>query len=471
MRHARAREPDAAGLTILTGVFAASYILYGLFRHWRFESSAYDLGIFDQVIWLLSRLEAPASSITSHPNIFGDHFHPIITLWVPLYWVAPAPETLIIAQALLLAASIVPVLLFARDRLPRGVAYAIAISYGLFWGLQSAMAFDVHEVAFAPLIIASAILAMDRRRWPAFWICMAVLIVTKEDLIPLVGGFGLCLLVRRDWRRGAIAIAISVASFAVVLGALMPHFNGSGYAYASAFGSVLQQPWQLPVVLVTPISKLRTVFLWFAPFVFVPLASPLAWLLPPLAVERLLSENPNHWGAAFHYSLPLAPILAMSAADGLARVGRLLASRRSELAASRAVIGVAIASVILCALLPGQQPLWRIITPDHYREAPTRAAGVAALAVIPRDASVVAQSPIVPHLSHRRDIFMLDSSAPEAAYVIYSSALDPWPHATAEELASVVDQRFGRGYSVLFEREGWAVLKREVASVTNRTRP
>jgi uncharacterized membrane protein len=471
MPHARARDPDAAGLSLLAGGFAASYILYGLFRHWRFESSAYDLGIFDQVIWLLSRLEAPASSITSYPNIFGDHFHPIITLWVPLYWVAPAPETLIIAQALLLAVSIVPVLLFARDRLPRGVAYAIAISYGLFWGLQSAMAFDVHEVAFAPLIIASAILAMDRRRWPAFWICMAVLIVTKEDLIPLVGGFGLCLLVRRDWRRGSTAIAISVVSFAVVLGALMPHLNGSGYAYASAFGWVLREPWLLPVAMVTPIAKLRTVFLWFAPFVFVPLASPLAWLVPPLAVERLLSDNSNHWGAAFHYSLPLAPILAMSAADGLARIGRVLASRRSELAAARVVMGVSIATVILCALLPGQQPLWRIFTPSHYRAAPTQAAGAAALAAIPRDASVVAQSPILPHLSHRRDIFMLDMSAPEAAYVIYSSALDPWPHATANELASVVDQRFGEGYSIVFERDGWAVLKREAAGARDRTRP
>ncbi|HVQ13735.1 MAG TPA: DUF2079 domain-containing protein [Vicinamibacterales bacterium] len=471
MRHARAREPDAAGLTILAGIFAVAYVLYGLFRHWRFESSAYDLGIFDQVVWLLSRFEAPVSSITNHQNIFGDHFHPIIALWVPLYWVAPAPETLIVAQALLLAASIVPVLLFARDRLPRGGAYAVAIAYGLFWGLQSAMAFDVHEVAFAPLVIATAILAMDRRRWTAFWVCMAVLMVTKEDLIPLVGGFGLCLLVLREWRRGAMAITISVLSFAVVLGVIMPHFNGSGYAYASAFGSVLQQPWQLPVVLVTPIDKLRTVFLWFAPFVFVPLASPLALLVPPLAAERLLSDNPNHWGAAFHYSLPLAPILAMSAADGLARVGRLVASRRSNLAASRAVMGVSIASVILCALLPGQQPLWRLFTPGHYRAVPTQAAGVAALAAIPRDASVVAQSPIVPHLSHRRDIFMLDSSAPEAAYVVYSNALDPWPHATAEELAAVVAQRFGRGYAVLFERDGWAVLKRESARVANRTRP
>ena len=51
----------------ICGTFALAYALYGLFRHWHFGSSAYDLGIFDQAVWHLSRFEAPASTISGLP--------------------------------------------------------------------------------------------------------------------------------------------------------------------------------------------------------------------------------------------------------------------------------------------------------------------------------------------------------------------------------------------------------------------
>ena len=83
--------------------FGAGYALYGLFRHWHFGSSAYDMGIFDQVVWHLSRFEAPASSVRGFSNFLGDHFFPVIALFAPLYWIAPRPESLIVAQAVLVA--------------------------------------------------------------------------------------------------------------------------------------------------------------------------------------------------------------------------------------------------------------------------------------------------------------------------------------------------------------------------------
>src|SRR5262245_31429746 len=111
---------------VMAALFGSAYALYGLFRHWHFGSNAFDLGIFDQAVWHLSRLEAPASTIRGISNVFGDHFHPAIALLAPLYWIAPAPETLIVAQAALLAASVIPVFLYVRDRLASGPAYLLA---------------------------------------------------------------------------------------------------------------------------------------------------------------------------------------------------------------------------------------------------------------------------------------------------------------------------------------------------------
>ena len=455
------KQSDRAALVVIVLGFAAGYALYGLFRHWHFGSSAFDLGIFDQVVWHLSRFDAPASSIRGFSNFLGDHFFPVIVLFAPLYWVAPRPETLIVAQAVLFAASIVPVFLFARSRLPRGPAFMLAIAYGCFWGLQRAAAFDVHETAFAPLAIAVAILAMDRRRWVAFWITAAFMILIKEDLIPLLGGFGVYLVLQGERRQGAILMAVSAAALAVVIGVIVPAFNDTGtYGYGSAYGDLLSRPWMIPVTLVTPFTKVETAILWFLPFAFVSLASPLAILVVPLALTRFLSVSPNHWGTVFHYSAPLAPILAMAAADGLARIARRMRERRGDAFARRLLVGVAAASVILSALVPGRQPLWRVFAPAHYRTTDMDVIGRTAVAMVPDGASVVAQGAIVPHLSRRFDIHMLNAAAPDADYVVMSESLNPWPAATMEELRASMANRQARGYEVVFERRGWTVLRR-----------
>ena len=71
-------------------VFAALYAVVGLVRHAHFASNAYDLGLFDQMVWHLGRFEAPASSIHGLSNMFGDHFSPIHVLYVPLSWLWPS---------------------------------------------------------------------------------------------------------------------------------------------------------------------------------------------------------------------------------------------------------------------------------------------------------------------------------------------------------------------------------------------
>jgi uncharacterized membrane protein len=168
------------GALRVAAFFAIVYGLYGLFRHWNFGSGAFDLSILDQVVWHLSRFEPPGSSIRGFGNFFGDLFFPVIALFAPFYWIRPGPDTLIVIQALGSAASIVPVHLFARSRLPSGPALGLAIAYGCFWGIQLAIAFDVHETAFSPLVLAIAILAIDRRRWLLFWLAAAALILVKE---------------------------------------------------------------------------------------------------------------------------------------------------------------------------------------------------------------------------------------------------------------------------------------------------
>jgi uncharacterized membrane protein len=450
---------DRAPLTLAVAT-AAAYSIYSLLRHWHFESSAYDLGIFDQTIWHLSRFEIPASTVRGYSNMLGDHFSPVLALFAPLYWIVPMPEGLMVAQAVLLAASILPVWLYIRRRLPAGPSLALCVAYALFWGMQRAAAFDVHEVAFVPLIVAAAIVALDRESPAIFWSAMALLILTKEDLIPLVGGFGLLLLWRGRRREGFAAIAISCVAFAVVVGVVIPAFSDAGqFGYASAYSSTLASPWRIPIAMVWPPLKMRTMLLLVAPFVFLPLASPLALLLVPMLAERFLSGVQNHWGTVFHYWAPIAPVLAMGAADGLVRVTNWMkgADRRREIT----MRSCAAACVVLSAILPGHQPVLVLFKPAFYAITPAARAGGHSMALIPPDASVVAQGAIIPHLGHRPLLYVLDQHAPDADYVVTSEQFGVWPLDTTEQLRVLIDDRRQRGYSTILEQDGWLVLHRD----------
>ena len=449
-------RPLGRSLLAVVAIFATVYLVLGLFRHWNF-GSGFDLAIFDQAVWHMSRFEAPASTVSGYGNILGDHFYPILAFFAPLYWIAPAPETLIVAQALLLALSIVPVFWFVRDRLPERAALGLSAAYGLFWGMQRTAVADVHEMAFAPLFIAIAILAIDRREWRWLWIMSALLTLVKEDLIPLVAAFGGLLILRQQYARGVVMLAAALGVFAAVLKFVIPWFNdGVGWSTRGAFAHLWERPWTAPALLVTPPDKLRTVLNWLAPFAFLSLRSPYILLAIPVAAARLLSSSPSHWGAGAHYSAPLAPILVMSAADGLARIA---AGRSRPEARRKLIAGVVTASVIIAAILPGHQPHWRLFRASHYRPIPARTPAAEAFALIPREASLVAQGAILPHLSQRQQIYLLKRDAPDMEYVVAASDLDPWPM-TRQELDEVVAQFRRRGYAAVFDRQGWIVLRR-----------
>jgi uncharacterized membrane protein len=444
----------------VVALFAVVYSLEGLVRHWQFASS-YDLAIYDQAVWHFSRIETPASSVRGYPNIFGDHFHPVLILLAPLYWVCPSASTLLVAQGCLFALSIVPVFAFARGRIGDGPALLLSTAYGFFWGLQQAAAFDMHEFAFAPLLVAAAVLAMDQRRWPLFWTTMAALALTKEDLLPLVAWFGVWLWWQGERLRGAWLAIAGVAAFLAAVGVVIPHMAGTaGFGYTSAYGEVMRRPWTIPITLVTPPTKLFTMLMWLAPFAGLPLASPLTLLAIPLACVRFLSQSPLHWGTAFHYSAPIAPIMAMAAADGLGRISRRVGDPRVR---NRLLGAAVLACLLLAAVLPGHQRHWQLLSPKFHHAVSQEAGAEAALRFIPPGASVVALAAVLPHLSERRLAFLLQPGAPDADFVVSSGGLSAWPMADDAAVAALMADRRARGYQVVHERDGWTVLARPQA--------
>jgi hypothetical protein len=101
-----------------TAGFAALFFsAISVYRHDRFASGGYDLGIFDQTIWGYSRFQIMPNTVKGIPNLLGDHFHPALMALAPLYWLWDDVRVLLLAQAFLLAASSLPIFWSARIRL------------------------------------------------------------------------------------------------------------------------------------------------------------------------------------------------------------------------------------------------------------------------------------------------------------------------------------------------------------------
>ena len=97
-------------------------------------------------------------------DLLGDHFQPIVGLLAPFFRVFPTPETLLVAQALLTAASVIPVCRAAQELLGTWASRGIGLAYGFSWGLQQMVNFDFHEIAFAVPLLAFSLSALVRRR-------------------------------------------------------------------------------------------------------------------------------------------------------------------------------------------------------------------------------------------------------------------------------------------------------------------
>jgi uncharacterized membrane protein len=464
---------------LFVGTFAAAiaYAVVAIVRHLHFETAG-DLAIFDQAVWHYSRFESPESTVLvlragedwpRLPNILGDHFHPLVVVLAPLYWIWADARMLLVAQAGLVAASVVPVFLFARLHLERLAAYVLAAAYLMYWALHTGVAFNFHEVAFAPLLIAAAIYfdAVERRR--AMFASLALLLLVKETLAVFVVFFGLYVVLRRRWREGLIAAAAGIAWYVVATKLLIPLFADGrdfrhwsypqfGDGFADAVVKVVRDPTLPFVVALDQPVKAETMFFLFAPFLALVVYSPIVLLALPLLAERMLSANQYFWSPHLHYGLTIAPVIAMGAAEGLRNVvGYFRLGDRAR------VLTVGLAGVILLANvgLAARYPLRRLVEPGFYELTAEQRAAADAVALLPRhDESVATEEDFLPHLSERSDIYLLRPGTPLTDWIVYrvggsdeTSAPD-----LAVERRLLAERR--SQYRTVFAREDVRVLRR-----------
>ncbi|WP_143200431.1 DUF2079 domain-containing protein [Kitasatospora sp. CB01950] len=351
-------------------------------RHWRMQTNGFDLGIFEEAVRGYAYLGPPVVTLKGAGYVqLGDHFSPALAVLAPFYRLWPAPETLLVAQAVLFALSVVPVTDLAVQWLGRSRGVLAGLAYGLSWGLWQASLFDMHEIALAVPLLACTTVALARGRWRAA-VCWALpLLLVKEDqglLLAGVGGY--VLLVGRRRGLGVATLAAAVLGTLLTVLVLIPAANPLD---AWSYGATAAPGGGDPLTrLLWPSDKWWTLAALLAPTLLLALRSPLVLLAALPLAARYWSSNPAYWSTGWHYNAVLMPIVFVAALDGLRRLP------------ARPALRFAPAAMLLVALCAAP-------TPDLSRPSADVLTARQVLATVPDGARVAAANRLAPQLTSR----------------------------------------------------------------------
>mgnify|MGYP001597354646 CR=1 FL=1 len=382
------------------------YSTLSIVRHNHFQSGGFDLGIYDQAVWQYSRFQTPYNTIKER-FILGDHLTLSLALLAPLYWLWSDARMLLIFQAFWLSFSALAIYKVAILRLttitrPRYVcqwiALCFAVVYSLFYGIQYAVFFDFHPVAIGVGLLPWIAYFLESKRRTLMWIVVALLLLTQENMGLALAGLGLIYVFQKQYRRTAALFIIGGILASFVAMKVVAAFSPIGFEYQPVFPktivSFVQQFFDQQ-------EKRQSWFFSFSWFSFLPFLSPGALLAVVLDLSQYFATGPalaRMWSPFTHHRAILAPFLALGVLEGLRRI--------------RGKRGITIAVVLLLSSAVVQQyvfhyPLNKLTKGEFWKEEMWMKDDRELLRLVPPDASVATQQNLVPHLSHRKEIYLL----------------------------------------------------------------
>jgi uncharacterized membrane protein len=427
--------------TAFAVAFGAAYTALSLVRFHRFALSSWDNAIFEQAVRGYAHLGAPTVDVKGPGfNQLGDHFSPILVLIAPFYRVFPSAQTILIAQAVLIAGSVAVISDLAMRKLGTVVGIAIGVAYGLSFGIQSAVEVDFHEVAFAVPLLALAGAAYVDRRYAAVVLWALPLLLVKEEFGFTVAAIGVVLWLAGERRRGVTLAAIGLVSAALIVLVVMPWIAGS-YTHADMLGG---DRGIFATLTSEPGRKFSTVALTLGITGLAALASPWALVAVPTFAWRFVGDNPYYWGTDFHYSLVLMPIVFVAMIDAISRWPRLRWA---------AVVGLVVTAFTLV-----NSPLSVLVHSDTYDDPPRAASARAVLALVPKDASVETDIGLMTHLSTDHTVYWLGTvGTARPTYVLFDTASGI---GSPTDVVAYAEQKHGGTYELLYRHDGYMLARR-----------
>lgn len=368
-------------------------------RHNRYESGGFDLGIYDQAVWQYSRGLIPVNTVKER-FILGDHLTLTLPLLAPLFWIWDDVRMLLIFQAAWLTASTIAIYLISRHRGLSGRASgAIGFAYSLFFGIQYAVFFDFHPIIIGVGLLAWFAYFFETRKKNLSLITLILLLLTQENMGLALAALGICYFFTPMYRKASIWFFPVGVSTTLIANRITGWFSPVGYEYAPMI------PWSHPVTLVTRLFdtfEKQLVWLYsFTGFAFLPILSAGAVFAILADVSQYFVTGDQYypmWSPFKHHRAILAVFLALGTMDVFSRI------KKPSLVTlcSLVIIGATIAGQYVFHL-----PLNKLTKTAFWQKEPWKGDNDVFLSSIPQDYAIATQQSLVPHLTHRTQIYLV----------------------------------------------------------------
>jgi uncharacterized membrane protein len=459
-------------ITLLVGLIVIYTAIFGtlaVVRHYRFESQGWDLGFYEQIIWKYAQGEIARSSISGTLDL-ADRFRPLMLLFVIPYALLPKTETLLISQTLVIALTCLPLFYLSKKITKhRNFSFTICLAFLFFVGTQSLLLNDFHEVCLLPLALTSLFYFLETNKFRAAFLMLILTLMIREYVGFLVASIGVYTLLTHKSRKFAVLMILVGAVWSmVIIQVVMPALGQSMYngflgdqaALTTELLKLITHPIYTAGLFLTPATKLKTIFVSFAAFGFLPVLYPP--LLIPITMQfaqRFLDlAHPYRWTLYFQYSADLAGLMAIGAIYGSKQLLRRIYTPPNVFYTRIAYL---LLGIIVIEQLSMSVPIKLLAQRDYFAIAVYMKNNEALLGLIPPTASVTTQNSLAAHLSRRDKLFLLPQIK-DADYIMFD--LHPAQSAynffgkTSEEMHDLMNQLITSNQYLLLSQQGDSFL-------------
>ena len=337
------RSLELISFNLLTWfIFIIGFLSYTsalILRHFWFQTSAWDLGIFDQAIFLISK-GLPAQSSLLGFHILGDHGALILYPLGLISNIFPSILYLFFIQGFVLSSAVFPLSRLAVSRgLSKRSFLASLLMLLLYPVVFNVAIFDFHPEVIAFPLILEIIILLEKKENLCLWklfIYLVFVLTCKVSLSLLVFGIGISVVIKGRKLLGSLIIGLASIWLYLIGFLLIPAFgneNARLIRHASKFGFANENVFDInnSALLITQLFKqafslstFEYIFLLIIPVIYLIFhfnrTNILFSLVPfaPLFLLNVFSAQPSLKDLVHQYSLFLVPFLADSVQQTLA---------------------------------------------------------------------------------------------------------------------------------------------------------
>ena len=394
-------------ISILTILFSALSIL----RHDHFQSGGFDLGLYDQSVWLYSKFKVPYNTVKDR-LILGDHLNLTLPLVAPLYWFWPKVHSLLIFQAFWASFSTLAVFLLCRNRkFSPLTCLNLSFLYSLFYGIQYLVFFDFHAVAIGVGLIVWLAYFLESGKNRCLFLTLILLLLTQENMGLALVSLGLIYFFIKKFRKTAVTFMVVGLAWSLLASRIIASFSPVGFQY---WPQIKPNPLAIFQDFFNAEEK-RQVWLYsLAWFSFLPIFSPGAMMAVLFNLAQYFATGPEFarmWSPLMHHRAILGLFLLLGTLGVLGKLKELGRSGKLGRLGRKKNFVVLISLLLVVSALCQQYffhfPLNKLSKPIYWQTEPWMEDNQALIKQIPPTTSLAAQQNLVPHLSHRDKIYLV----------------------------------------------------------------